>query len=225
MKATAVVPIKRLGAAKQRLGDRLSEPERAGLAFASFADSLEAICRCHAIDRVIVVTGDAKAERHALWRARRCEAPVEVVQDPGDKGHNKAAAIGVERARGLGAEAAALLPGDCPLLNPGELDSAIGDLEPDSVLVVPDRHGTGTNALILAPPNAIGPSFGPGSFERHLELARRHGMAGRMAELASLALDIDTPEDLSAVAAALEARPGTATRTAEALQRMGIEPA
>lgn len=222
MKATAVVPIKRLGAAKQRLGDRLSEPERAGLAFASFADSLEAICRCEAIERAIVVTGDAKAERHALWRARRSEIPVEVVQDPGDKGHNEAAAIGSERARGLGAEAAALLPGDCPLLDPDELAGAIAGLAAKTVLVVPDRHGTGTNALILAPPNAIGPAFGPGSCERHLELARTHGMAGRRIELASLALDIDTPDDLAIVAAALAAAPERAPRTVEAFVRMGL---
>jgi 2-phospho-L-lactate guanylyltransferase len=222
VKATAVVPIKRLGAAKQRLGERLSEPERAGLAFASFADSLEAICRCEAIDRVVVVTGDAKAERHALWRARRSKTPIEVVQDPGDKGHSEAAAIGVERARGLGAAAAALLPGDCPLLDPEELAAAIGGLDPETALVVPDRHGTGTNALILAPPNAIGPAFGPGSCERHLELARRHGMKGRRVELASLALDLDTPEDLGVVATALSASPGTASRTAEALKRMGV---
>jgi 2-phospho-L-lactate guanylyltransferase len=223
VKATAVIPIKRLGAAKQRLGDRLTEPERAGLAMASFADSLDAICHCEAIERVIVVTGDAKAERHALWRARRTDVPIEVVQDPADRGHNEAAAIGAERARALGAQAVAMLPGDCPLLDPGELAAAIDDLEPSSVLVVPDRHGTGTNALILSPPNAIGPSFGPGSCERHLELTRKHGMLGRRTELGSLALDIDTPDDLAAVAAALAGSPGSAPRTVEALQRMGIE--
>jgi 2-phospho-L-lactate guanylyltransferase len=200
----------------------LSEPERAGLAFASFADSLESICGCEAIDRVIVVTGDAKAERHALWRAKRSDTPIEVVQDPGDKGHSEAAAIGVERARGLGAEAAALLPGDCPLLDASEVSGAIASLEPDTVIVVPDRHGTGTNALFLSPPNAIGPAFGPGSCERHLELARRHGMVGQRLELESLALDIDMPDDLGIVAAALAAEPERAPRTLEALERMRI---
>ena len=223
MRATAVIPVKRLGAAKQRLGDRLSEPERAGLAMASFADSLEAVCRCEALERVIVVTGDAKAERHALWRARRTDLPIEVVQDPSDRGHNEAAAIGAERARSLGAEAIALLPGDCPLLDPGELADAVEGLGPGSVLVVPDRHGTGTNALILSPPNAIGPSFGAGSCGRHLELARKHGMEGHRVELASLALDIDTPEDLEVIAAALAADPGRSPRTVEALRRMGVE--
>lgn len=223
MKATAVVPIKRLGAAKQRLGDRLSEPERAGLAMASFADSLDAICRCEGFERVIVVTGDAKAERHALWRARRTDMPIEVVQDPADRGHNQAAAIGAERARSLGAEAVAMLPGDCPMLDPDELSTAVEALQPGSVIVVPDRHGTGTNALILAPPNAIAPSFGPGSCERHLELARKHGHEGRRLALTSLALDIDTPEDLGALATALTSDPSRAPRTVEALQRLGVE--
>ena len=223
MRATAVIPIKRFGAAKQRLGDRLSEPERAGLAMASFADSLEAICRCEGIDRVIIITGEPKAERHAMWRARRTAMPIEVIQDPRDKGHNEAAAIGVERARGLGAEAVALLPGDCPLLDAGEVAAAIEAIEPETVLVVPDRHETGTNALMLSPANGINPSFGPGSCERHLELAAKHGLDGRRFEVESLALDVDTPEDLGAVAAALAATPEVAPRTVEALKRMGVE--
>lgn len=225
MKATAVVPIKRFGAAKQRLGERLNEPERAGLAMASFADSLDAICGCPAIERVIVVTGEAKAERHALWRAKRTSVPIEVIQDPADKGHSEAAAIGAERARSLGATAAAMLPGDCPLLDAAELSDAIDPLQPGSVFVVPDRHGTGTNALILSPPNAIGPSFGPGSCERHLELATKHGVAATRLEIPSLALDLDTPEDLQVVAAALAEVPDRAPRTSEALRRMAVKPA
>ena len=73
--------------------------------------------------------------------------PIEVVQDPGDKGHNDAAAIGVERARGLGAIAAALLPGDCPLLDPEELATAINGLDPKTVLVIPDRFQKGFHRL------------------------------------------------------------------------------
>jgi 2-phospho-L-lactate guanylyltransferase len=61
------------------------------------------------------------------------------------------------------------------------------------VAIVPDRHGTGTNALLLTPPDAFAPSFGPGSFARHRALA---GDACRVAELPSLMHDVDTPEDL-----------------------------
>lgn len=224
MKATAVIPIKRFGAAKQRLSDRLDEPERAGLAMASFADSLAAICECPEIERIIVVTGEAKAERHALWRARRTQLPIEVVQDPADSGHSQAAAIGVERARALGAKAVALLPGDCPLIDERELADALSVLGNPGALIVPDRHGTGTNALLLAPPNAIGPAFGPGSCERHLELGRRHGVDAKPHTLPSLALDIDTPEDLEVIATALAESPERAPRTREAMGRLGIKP-
>jgi 2-phospho-L-lactate guanylyltransferase len=64
-------------------------------------------------------------------------------------------------------------------------------------VIVPDRHGTGTNALLLAPPDALEPSFGPGSCRRHAQLARRAGIAHVILPVPSLALDIDTPEDLT----------------------------
>src|SRR5207302_7322924 len=67
-----------------------------------------------------------------------------------------------------------------------------------SMLIVPDRHGTGTNALLLTPPDALAPSFGPGSCERHARQARAAGVAAEVVEVPSLATDIDTPEDLEA---------------------------
>ena len=73
--------------------------------------------------------------------------------------------------------------------------------------MIPDRHGTGTNGLILSPPDAIAPAFGPGSRERHLELARAAGLRCRVATIPSMALDLDTGEDLRELAAALRAEP------------------
>ena len=77
-----------------------------------------------------------------------------------------------------GATRVLLVPGDCPALDPAELDELLEDAEgvatPD-VVVVPDRHGDGTNALLLTPPDAIQPAFGPGSRERHERLAQEAG--------------------------------------------------
>jgi 2-phospho-L-lactate guanylyltransferase len=87
-------------------------------------------------------------------------------------------------------------------------------------VIVPDRHGTGTNALLLAPPGALAPSFGEGSFARHVALARAAGAALEVAEIRSLGLDVDTPGDLAALRAALAQRPGGAPRTRAALERM-----
>ncbi len=65
------------------------------------------------------------------------------------------------------------------------------------VVVIPDRHGTGTNGLLLSPPDAIAPSFGPDSCDRHLEIARAAGVACRIESPGSLLLDIDTGADLA----------------------------
>ena len=78
-------------------------------------------CRDRAADsveRVIVVTGERRAERLALRHAQRSTTPLEVLQEPKDRGHSEAATLGIVRALALGAECSALLPGDCPLLDP-----------------------------------------------------------------------------------------------------------
>jgi 2-phospho-L-lactate guanylyltransferase len=79
-------------------------------------------------------------------------------------------------------------------------------------VIVPDRHGTGTNALLLTPPDVIEPSFGPGSFARHRELA---GTAS-VAELPSLLLDVDTPDDLATLLAGSADAPRTRALLGEA---------
>jgi 2-phospho-L-lactate guanylyltransferase len=92
------------------------------------------------------------------------------------------------------------------------------------VVIVPDRHGTGTNALLLAPPDAIHPSFGPGSRERHEQAATASGARWRIAEPRSLVLDVDTAEDLAALRAALGARTGGAAHTRGLLARLDRHP-
>ena len=221
MRATAIIPVKRFGGAKQRLLEQLDRPQRAAIVRAMLTDVLAAVTEAKAIERVIVVTGEGRAERIALERAKRATVPIEVMRDPDDRGHSEAATLGIIRALTLGASAAALLPGDCPLLDPAELDSALGRLVGGEVAVIPDRHATGTNGLLLAPADAIGPAFGEGSAERHRDRARRAGYRVTTEELPSLALDLDTPADLEALAAAVVAAPGRAPATAAALAKLG----
>jgi 2-phospho-L-lactate guanylyltransferase len=85
--------------------------------------------------------------------------------------------------------------------------------DPPSLLIVPDRHGTGTNALLLTPPNAISPSFGPDSRARHEARALVAGLHYETVEVPSLGLDIDTPEDLAAVESAMVNIHGGAAHT------------
>jgi 2-phospho-L-lactate guanylyltransferase len=221
MRATAIIPVKRFGAAKQRLLSTLDPPARTALVQGMLADVLAATSAAELIERVIVVTGELRAERIAIRGAPRAAAPVEVLRDPRDAGHSEAATLGIVRAGALGASCVVLLPGDCPLLDATELDAALERMGDGRVTVVPDRHGTGTNALMLAPPNAIAPAFGPGSCARHSDRARRAGYEVAVEPLDSLGLDIDTQDDLAALVEALEREPDRAPATAAELAGLG----
>ena len=221
MRATAIIPVKRFGAAKQRLLDALDRPQRAAVVKAMLTDVLAAVDHAMAVERIIVVTGEGRAERIALAHAQRTTTPLEVLRDPNDRGHSEAATLGIVLAKARGAESVALLPGDCPLLDHTELDGALKHMAPNRVAVVPDRHGTGTNGLLLSPADAIGPAFGPGSLERHLKRAAGRGLEAVVEELDSLALDLDTPEDLTVLGGLLGREPERAPATAAAFT--GVE--
>ncbi len=212
MGATAIVPVKRFSAAKQRLADALEPTDRALLAAAMAADVLAQIEACPGIERTIVVSGEPEV---AALAAR---AGVDLVDDPGDAGHSEAALLGIDAALAGGARTVALLPGDCPLLEPAELSQALDELSQAGVVVIPDRHGSGTNGLLLSPPDAIAPSFGPDSRERHLRLAEQAGVAAVVGRVPSMGLDLDTGKDLLELRTHLSnAGPEIAPQTTSAL--------
>ena len=203
MRTAAILPVKSFARAKQRLGD--AHPDRPRLAAAMVGDVLEALGGVAGLADLIVVT----AEPAAAAAARAAGA--HVVHDSEEAGQSAAAALGIAAARERGAERVLLVPGDCPALDPGEVARLLERGE--GAVIVPDRHGTGTNALLLAPPDVFAPAFGPGSFARHAARARAAGAVVKVCELPSLGLDVDTPGDLAALRAALAARPGHAPRT------------
>jgi len=185
---------------------------REALVAAMLEDVLAAIGAARSIEQTIVVSSERRAAKPVA------AAGAELIPDPGEGGHPGAALAGIARAEERGASCVVLLPGDCPLLDPRELDRLLTGVPASYVAVVPDRHGTGTNALVLSPPRAIQPAFGEGSCERHVAAAREAGVPFGVEELASLALDLDTPADLIALTRELESRPGRARRTAKALR-------
>ena len=214
MTTVAILPIKTLDAAKQRLAEELDPRPRRALVEAMFSDVLVALRRTTLVDHVLVVSKDHNAQRIAGGYGA-------MVSDDQDTGHNDAAARGIARAMELGADRVLLIPGDCPMLDPSEVDGLLRrPVEPPSVLVVPDRHGTGTNALVLTPPDAMKPSFGPGSHDRHHRHATAAGIAVQTVEVPSLALDLDTPEDLQAVEATLDDTRGGAAHTRGMLRQL-----
>ncbi len=208
MGTLAILPVKTLSRAKQRLQPGLDPPIRRQLAEAMLCDVLDALARTQ-LDEIIVVSGDETVRQIGL------DAGARVLEDQ-EQGHNAAAACGIQAALELGADRVLLVPGDCPALDPAELDTLLArTIAPPSALIVPDRHGTGTNALVLTPPGALHPSFGPGSAQRHAADAAAAGVHYEVVDVPSLALDIDTPEDL----AALANLPDRELRTLELLSR------
>jgi 2-phospho-L-lactate guanylyltransferase len=194
----AIITAKRFTAAKQRMSGAVPEERRLALVEAMLGDVLEAVTQARQVTFTVVITGEAAA----AGLASGCGA--EVIHDPDDAGHVGAAKLGIQRAIELEADTAVLLPGDCPLLEPRELDSLVTGLPDPFVAVVPDRHGTGTNALAMRPPDAIEPAFGEGSCERHLELARLADVPHATEQVDGLALDLDTPADIVALTTKIE---------------------
>jgi len=213
MKTLAILPVKAFGAAKQRLSPDVGADPRRALAQAMVSDVLAALAAAERLDAIVVVTAD----EHAAGLARAAGA--HVLADAAQAGQSPAAEIGIAYAVAHGYDRVALVPGDAPLLDPAELDGLLERAASDGpgVAIVPDRHGTGTNALLLQPPDVIAPSFGPGSFARHRAGARAAGVAAHVEPLPTLVLDVDTRADLERVASVLAERPGLAPNTRAAL--------
>ncbi|HYM45749.1 MAG TPA: NTP transferase domain-containing protein [Solirubrobacteraceae bacterium] len=239
MRTAAILPVKRFAGAKRRLGASVADPLRGDLARAMVGDVLVALAEAESIAQTIVVTGEASVVAAARHRGAL------VVEDGAEEGQSAAVALGVERALAEGFERALCIPGDCPALDPAELDALLGmpgaaetptspgdgESPPGAsetpvsrsaggsppgtrtVTIVPDRHGTGTNGLLLTPPDLLPASFGPGSFERHRALARETGAVCRIERPASLLLDVDTGEDLAALRERLSCQQTRAPRT------------
>ncbi len=200
MQTIAILPIKSFGAAKQRLAGLLGSGARQALVQAMFQDVLAALRHAEELDAIAVVTANPMAERAAHGEG------VLLLDDDAETGHNEAAAIGVRYAVEHDFDRVLLVAGDTPLLDAGEIDAMLRAAEADGsgLIVVPDRHGSGTNALLIRPPTAIGSAFGPGSRDRHEQLAAAAGISCRVDALPSLAVDIDTPEDLTELTELLE---------------------
>lgn len=216
MRTLAILPIKSLGAAKQRLSSMLGSGSRQALAQAMFSDVLASLRHVQGLDGIVVVTANDVAESAARGKG------VRLIHDGEQAGQSAAAGIGIEDALAAGYERVLLVPGDTPLLDEQEVDGMLERAEREAiqVTIVPDRHGTGTNALLLAPGDAIGPSFGPGSLERHVSAARGAELTYEVAPVPSLLLDVDTPEDLDDLAGVLGERRGHAPMTRGALRQL-----
>ena len=216
MRTLAILPVKSFGAAKQRLSDQFGQGAREALAQAMFSDVLASLRRVKRLDAIAVVTDDSRAESAAGG------SRVLVIRDRDLTGQSDATRLGIRHALECEFERVLLVPGDTPLLDPLEVDGMLtrASAEHLDAVIVPDRAGTGTNALLLRPPQAFDPSFGPGSLERHIDAASAAGIKFRVERVRSLMHDVDTPDDLADLGILLGERRGVAPRTRGALNQL-----
>jgi 2-phospho-L-lactate/phosphoenolpyruvate guanylyltransferase len=212
VRTAAILPVKSFGAAKQRLGSLLGSGSRHALAQAMFQDVLSALRKVEGIEQIVIVASEPSVEFAA-------DEQVVLIEDQLRDGQSAAASTGIRWAVEQGFERVLLVPGDTPLLSAAELDALLANA-PEAVVIVPDRHGTGTNGLLLQPPTAIEPSFGPDSLQRHTAAADAAGVAHRVERLPSLIFDVDTSDDLAVVAEAIEGSRAIAPRTRGALRQL-----
>ena len=190
----ALVPIRGLETAKTRLGEDLDPEERVELVTNLLRRTLEATRDARRVAGTVVVTMDPDA----AGIAHELRAIGLVERAPGLNAAIEAArSVAVAR----GATAVLVLPADLPAVSAAAIDALIGAAAEAAegngrlVAVVPDRHGLGTNALLISPPGAIDPAFGEASRAAHAARADSAGV--RRLELdGPLALDLDTAADL-----------------------------
>ena len=194
------MPVKALDRAKRRLSSVLADQARQRLVLTMLEDVLAAVTGVESDIGVVVVTPDARVA--ALARSRG----VTVVPEPGAGELNAAIAAGIAYASERGAGQALILPADVPLATPEELRCLIQSrgAQP-GVTLAPSHDSNGTNGLLLAPPDAIAPCYGPGSYLQHLSQAMARRVDVNVVHLAGLARDIDEPADLAVLVAARQA--------------------
>ena len=206
----AVVPMKRLGLAKRRLGGCLAAPTRRRLVLAMLEDVLAALKASQAVGPVWVVTRDADI----AWLAESHGA--RVVAEPDDADLNAAIRRGLDAAAAGGATHALVIPGDVPLIRADDIRRLAAAARSDAIAIAPSHDDDGTNALLLPVPAAIQPAYGPQSFARHTAAIRNANLLPVVVRTPPLARDIDTPGDL----AALDGRPDYAFLKDMSMQRL-----
>jgi 2-phospho-L-lactate guanylyltransferase len=187
----AIIPVGTLEGAKSRLGAVLDAEERHALAAGFARRTIGAAVASAAVAEVIVVTPDDEVRAIALELGAR---PLRQRSSGLNDGLREARA----EALAAGAAAIVILPIDLPRIRADDIDAVLAPLARQDrplVVVVPDRHGRGTNALVVAPPDAIDVRFGGDSRAAHGAAATEAGAL--LVELGGpLQLDVDTADDL-----------------------------
>ena len=202
-----LLPVKKFRDSKKRLAGFLSPPERTLLAQTMFEDVWETLRRAESLkqglERLFVVT----AEPYVISRCR--EEGVTCWEEREARSHSDSVDRATRWAMSLGVTSLLSVPIDTPAVTPPEILELVRLRNDHAVVVASSADGSGTNALLRTPPDAIAPHFGPGSCQLHLEEAQNKGLSCRIFQTDGLSHDLDTPEDLEKF---LTLEPGSRTR-------------
>ena len=193
----AIIPVGTLAGAKTRLGETLDAEERQDLVVRLLTRTVAAALAVAQLADVLVVSPDREVLRCAAELGARTL-----------RQRSRGLNAGLREARddvvAGGATALLVLPIDLPFVSAeaiGPVIDALADLPHPAVVLVPDRHGIGTNALALRPPAAIDFAFGRSSRAAHEAAAEAAGASYREVD-GPLTVDLDTPDDYVTVEAA-----------------------
>ena len=187
----AVIPVKQISQAKQRLSKILSSEERRDFFSAMLEDVLSMMVKIDFFEKIILATNCP----HAISIAGR--HGITHFETGPDDGLNQAAGETVNHLLENGISDMFLIPADIPLITEEEINSAIkAHPSAPSLTIIPSRDKLGSNCLLLSPPSRMPLKFGPDSYFRHLEIAKSNGLKINPMELPGFGLDIDEPKDL-----------------------------
>lgn len=194
MAIAAIVPLRSLHDGKRRLSAVLSSAERTALVQRLFRRAHHALTAAGCIDLVCVVSPDpallAWAEGIGVWPLLQ-----------GEQGLN----AGLEYARQTLLErqdwsALLVMLPDLPLVSAADVTALAALSQPDTMVIAPDRHGSGTNALLLQPADGLPFAFGAHSLQQHTTAAQARGWSVRRYAGPRMAFDVDTADDLRTLA-------------------------
>jgi 2-phospho-L-lactate guanylyltransferase len=195
----AIVPVKPLNRGKSRLSEVFSAEERLDLNRHLLENTLITLKEIPEIEHVLVVSRD----QTALSIARKIGA--RTVQENGEPDLNIALTRATVVAKTYSTQGVLIVPADLPLITSEDVCMILERAgEPPVVVVAPDRHRSGTNALLVCPAGLIKYEYGINSFQLHCEHAKEVGARLEVCELPSLALDLDVPDDLDVLETTFE---------------------
>ncbi len=192
----ALVPVKSLNVAKQRLKNRLGA-DRGGLALAMLKDVLAALCRSNEVSHIVLVTADPRVAAIAE------QDGAIVVEEEGSNGMIKALERGLDAIRQMGGRHTAIIPADVPLISGPETDKVVRELRLQRKVrgdeltgIGPSKDLGGTNFLCIDANRPLPLMFGPDSYRRHQDCAIEHGYPPVSLLSDTISLDIDEEKDL-----------------------------